>query len=191
MSIRFAVLGLLAERPGYGYQLVQVLNERLGAAWQLIPSSVYAALETLESEGLIRARPTAGGDSERRTSTQRVVYETTLAGRTQFRQWLARPAPRQEPIRPEAALKLAVAPNEEGERIMRMLADEEHLTGEVLVQVEGEVKTLAEEGCEEAFPRRAAVERLRAELRWIEAARATLEDEAPSRLEKGASSRGP
>jgi DNA-binding PadR family transcriptional regulator len=59
--LRFGVLGLLIERRGYGYELVQRLAARLGVAWQLNPSAVYTALDQLEAGGLIE--PVVGADT--------------------------------------------------------------------------------------------------------------------------------
>ena len=61
MSVKYAVLGLLAQRRGYGYDLVQRFEEQVGPAWQLNAGAIYVALDKLEQEGLVRPL-----DSERR-----------------------------------------------------------------------------------------------------------------------------
>ena len=53
MSLKHAVLGLVLERRGYGYDLVQRLTDRLGPAWQLTPSAVYFALDQLSDAGAV------------------------------------------------------------------------------------------------------------------------------------------
>ena len=98
MSVKYAVLGLLAQRRGYGYDLVQRFEEQVGPAWQLNAGAIYVALDKLEQEGLVR--PIVAGDGEapvtrRRTvrGAPRVIYEATPRASSASRTgW--RPAPR-------------------------------------------------------------------------------------------------
>ena len=60
MSAKYAVLGLVIERPGYGYQLAQRLEERFGCS-EFAPSGVYSALDQLSRDSLIRS----AGEMER------------------------------------------------------------------------------------------------------------------------------
>ena len=43
MSVKYAVLGLLVQRRGYGYDLVQRFEEQVGPAWQLNAGAIYVA----------------------------------------------------------------------------------------------------------------------------------------------------
>ena len=72
-DIRAAILSVLAESPGHGYEVMRTLEERSGGMWRPSPGSVYPTLEMLEDEGLVR--------SEQRDD--RRVYELTDAGRTE------------------------------------------------------------------------------------------------------------
>ncbi len=141
--LRYGVLGLLIERRGYGYQLVQRLSERLGSAWQLNASSVYGALDQLEGTGLIEvasgaavgAGADAGADAEALTGeppadrpsrrAARVVYEATDRGVGEFQAWLARPSLRASPIRSELALKVALAGPDNVPPLLASIAQEE------------------------------------------------------------------
>src|ERR1700742_3317337 len=91
-----ALLGLLLERPGYGYELAQRLNERMGPTWKLTPSSIYPVLERLESEQLVRR--TVEDMAGRPRQRERVMYHATDAATGAFEEWLGRPA-RRGPIR--------------------------------------------------------------------------------------------
>ena len=62
LSAKYAVLGLVIERPGYGYQLAQRLQERFGSC-AFAPSGVYSALDQLSREQLVS--PGAGAQSAR------------------------------------------------------------------------------------------------------------------------------
>jgi len=70
-DIRTAVLSVLAEAPGHGYEVIQTLEAKTGGAWRLSPGSVYPTLQLLEDEGLVRS---VERDGKR-------VYEITDAGR--------------------------------------------------------------------------------------------------------------
>jgi DNA-binding PadR family transcriptional regulator len=65
MSAKYAVLGLVIERPGYGYQLAQRLEERFGSS-EFAPSGVYSALDQLSRDAYIRSRsPTDASSTSR------------------------------------------------------------------------------------------------------------------------------
>jgi DNA-binding PadR family transcriptional regulator len=133
--LRYGVLGLLIERRGYGYELVQRLIARLGSAWQLTPSAVYTALDQLEDAFLIEAVPSEAecapaGDARARRLARcsgRVVYRVTEAGLAEFNAWLARPSARVAPIRSELALKIALASPDTVPPLLAAIAHEERM----------------------------------------------------------------
>lgn len=86
MSAKHVVLGLVIERPGYGYDLVSRLRERFGSSG-FAPTGVYSALDQLSGEGLVRAVGSLSGGSAERAAP-RTVYEATEDGREQFDQWM-------------------------------------------------------------------------------------------------------
>jgi DNA-binding PadR family transcriptional regulator len=106
MSAKHAVLGLVIERPGYGYDLARRLRERFGSSG-FAPTGVYSALDQLSAEGLVRAAGSlAGGSAER--AAPRTVYEATEEGREQFDRWmLASSTPAH--VRDELNMKLALS----------------------------------------------------------------------------------
>jgi DNA-binding PadR family transcriptional regulator len=142
MLLKYGVLGLLIERRGYGYELVQRLDDRLGEAWQLNPSAVYTALDQLEQDTLIRrtrrpprevsasdssvdVRRRARGSRPGSRRSERVVYEATSRGEEEFQQWLARPSVRVDPIRSEIQLKVALAGPDDVPPLLSSIAQEE------------------------------------------------------------------
>lgn len=70
-AVGAAILGLLAEQPMHGYELISALEERSGGRWKPSPGSMYPALGRLEHRGLIASTET---DGKRR-------FELTEAGR--------------------------------------------------------------------------------------------------------------
>lgn len=173
MATKYAVLGLIMERRGYGYDLAQRLAERLGPAWQLNPAAVYQALNQLEADGMVESfeQPSPPLSDERRR-LPRLVYEATERGREAFRAWLLAPVLRQEPIRSELALKLAVA-QASNEELRGMIDGAERLLQGAL----GEYRDSEEPGAPwkpTAVARTAALFRLEGELDWLATVRPLL-----------------
>ena len=70
-EIRTALLVVLAEAPGHGYEVMQRLEEKSGGVWRPSPGSVYPTLQLLEDEGLVRSTERDG----------KRFYELTDVGR--------------------------------------------------------------------------------------------------------------
>lgn len=54
-DVRAAILGVLADGPRNGYQIIQEISSRSGGAWKPSPGSIYPTLQQLEDEGLVQA----------------------------------------------------------------------------------------------------------------------------------------
>jgi DNA-binding PadR family transcriptional regulator len=103
MSAKHAVLGLVIERPGYGYELGGRLEERCGA-WGWERTGVYAALDQLEREKNVRSVRRKGSGSTGRAAP-RAIYEATPTGRDFFRDWMFGSSAL-SPVRQELDLKM-------------------------------------------------------------------------------------
>jgi DNA-binding PadR family transcriptional regulator len=53
-DLRYVLLGLIAERPRHGYELIKAIEERFGGAYSPSPGVVYPTLTLLEELGYIR-----------------------------------------------------------------------------------------------------------------------------------------
>jgi DNA-binding PadR family transcriptional regulator len=105
MSAKHAVLGLVIERPGYGYQLAQRLEERFGSS-AFAPSGVYSALDQLSRDELIRSAGEMGAGRARRAAPH-TIYEVTEGGVEHFETWMLDPTPA-PPLRDELHMKIAL-----------------------------------------------------------------------------------
>ena len=72
-DIRTALLAVLSEGPGHGYEIMQRIEDKSGGAWRPSPGSVYPSLQLLEDEGLVRATDRDG----------KRIYEITDTGRAE------------------------------------------------------------------------------------------------------------
>ena len=100
MSVKHAVLGLVIERPGYGYELIQRLEQRI-EGWRPSETAVYPALRSLRAEGMIRAREATADGGVVSAHRGVVWYEATAVGRDEFRAWVRAPtdlAPQRDPF---------------------------------------------------------------------------------------------
>src|ERR1700737_506543 len=103
MSAKYVVLGLVIERPGYGYQLAQRLQERFGASG-FAPSGVYSALDRLARDDFVRSAGEKGPGHARRAAP-RTIYEATAQGVEHFEAWMLGSSPT-PPLRDELHMKI-------------------------------------------------------------------------------------
>ena len=95
-AVNWAVLGLVIERPSYGYELAQRLERRYVGVLDPPISQIYAALNALERAELIEPLPEAQRplepDEGLRPAAKRlpkVHYRATASGAHAFREWIA------------------------------------------------------------------------------------------------------
>jgi DNA-binding PadR family transcriptional regulator len=105
MSAKHAVLGLVIERPGYGYQLAQRLEERFGSSG-FAPSGVYSALDQLARDEFVRSAGEMGAGRASRAAP-RTIYEATAGGVDHFEAWMLDSSPT-PPLRDELHMKIAL-----------------------------------------------------------------------------------
>jgi DNA-binding PadR family transcriptional regulator len=122
MSAKYAVLGLVIERPGYGYQLAQRLEERFGSSG-FAPSGVYSALDQLSRDAYVRSAGEMGPGPARRAAP-RMIYEATPEGVEHFESWMlgSSSAP---PLRDELHMKIALCRPREVPRLIEMVYGQE------------------------------------------------------------------
>lgn len=80
MTTRLVILGLLRERPLYGYEIKSIIEDHMGDWTNIAFGSIYFALGKLAEEGFIEIASTE--QSGNRPS--RNVYQITAQGRQEF-----------------------------------------------------------------------------------------------------------
>ena len=80
MSVRLVILGLLRERPLYGYEIKQIIEEHMSDWTSIAFGSIYFALEKLADEKFVsKVEIEQAGKRPSRS-----VYEITHTGRDEF-----------------------------------------------------------------------------------------------------------
>jgi len=105
----YAVLGLLRQRPTYGYELQRRLAGKSGLArvCPVEPAMVYAILKSLSGLELIDGRWDAS------EYPPKAVFAATPEGDAEFQRWLCRPVGRMREVRRDFLVKLYFALEEE------------------------------------------------------------------------------
>ena len=128
MSLRYAILGLLARRPSTGYELTQTFDRSLRTSWQASHSQIYPELGKLERAGLVEVV----GRGARRSKT----YALTEPGREELRRWLVEAEPDRSQ-RSESGVRLFLTPLlDESDRRTAYARDLSHVEVE-LAELEG------------------------------------------------------
>lgn len=97
VSLRYAALGLLAQEPGSGYDLLKKFEFSMANVWPATQSQLYGELNKLADAGLIEV--TDIGPRGRK------VYRVTDAGRADLVEWITHPADDQ-PLRNASLLRV-------------------------------------------------------------------------------------
>lgn len=74
-DVRAAVLGILAEEPMHGYQIIRAIEQRSNGMWKPSPGSVYPTLQALADEGLVTADESGGKKTYSLTDAGRAAAE--------------------------------------------------------------------------------------------------------------------
>ncbi|MER7677868.1 PadR family transcriptional regulator [Streptomyces sp. NPDC096934] len=84
MSLPHAILTALLERPSSGLELTRRFDKSIGYFWSATHQQIYRELGRLESEGYIRALPSA-----QPARGQKKSYEVLPTGRDELARWTA------------------------------------------------------------------------------------------------------
>jgi DNA-binding PadR family transcriptional regulator len=104
-KVEVVVLGLLAEEPLYGYDLLERFRARSMGFWvEVGKASVYQVLKRLEREGAITGKAQEGSDGP-----DRRVFRITKSGRERLRRGLSERFASLHPYETDAGLALGFA----------------------------------------------------------------------------------
>lgn len=185
MSAKHAVLALVIERSGYGYQLVQRVQDRCGS-WAWSPPTVYSGLDTLAREDLVRVVGAKRGSTAR--AAPRAIYEATPQGLQYLDDWMLG-CPPLGPVRQELELKILLARPQDYGPLIDMAWAQERTCAERLK----ELGACGSEGWKEVLVRDIEVKFWRTRMEWLQDTRKTiktvLEQDGPTAVKSGGSGR--
>ena len=104
MSVGYALLGLLEDRPRYGYDLKREYDERFAKARPLRFGQVYATLARLLRDGRIDIRAVEAG-----SGPERKLYAITRPGVAELERWLRQPEPADPHLQSVLFMKVVLA----------------------------------------------------------------------------------
>ena len=101
MSVKYAMLGILAEKDLHGYELKSSFDDKVGEFWSLNYGQIYSTLDRLEQEDLVT--------HDRQVQDKRPdkkIYSITSKGKKKLEEWLSTPVSKLRALRDEFFIKL-------------------------------------------------------------------------------------
>ncbi len=169
MSVRHAILGLLAQQPRHGYELHGAFQAIVGGSlWPLNPAQIYTTLGRLEEAGMVvkTAIRRMGGPDQH-------IFELTGTGRDELDRWYAEGV-HSTHQRDEVFLKIALALADEradAGSIVRVQRATLYRDLHELTTRRNDVQVLAQ-----ALLLDKAIMHIEADLRWLEMVEARLHE---------------
>ncbi len=88
---RYAILGMLLDEPHTGYEIKSLIGRSTAYFWRESDSTIYPMLRVLAKEEKVRSEIAYVGKKRKE------VFSITETGRTEFKDWLARPTESETP----------------------------------------------------------------------------------------------
>jgi DNA-binding PadR family transcriptional regulator len=167
MTIRHALLALLADGPKHGFQLANGFEAGTGEMWPLNTGQVYTTLQRLARDGMVAAAHGVGDEPDEGASN---LFQLTEAGHTELFDWLRTPPDLSIPPRDELVIKVLVALRVPGVDIAELT----QIHRGRLIEMMHEYTTLKQHASEDdiglLLVADAEIFRLEALVRWLDAA---------------------
>ena len=177
MSLKYGILGLLAEHPLHGYDVKNRFEALLGGSWEVNIGQVYTTLQRLERDGLIEA------DGER-GDRRKLAYRLTASGRRTLDDWLSRPESEPQQLREEIYVKLLLSTRLADGRVNELLAAQRRVYLQRLkdlAKLEQEARRAGRDDLVLLF--KGAILHTEADLRWTDACAEEIRNSVPKGVE--------
>jgi DNA-binding PadR family transcriptional regulator len=178
MSIRHALLALLAEGPKYGLQLRDEFVERTGEVWPLNVGQVYTTLQRLERDGMVVSDDAAEPGPQK-------GFRITDGGEQELTGWLRTPPDLAAPPRDELVIKVLISARMPGVNVHDVIQVHRRYLVELMQQWTRLKDAEADTDLNLALVVDAELFRLDSVIRWLDSAdgrlrRAAVENPEPA-----------
>jgi DNA-binding PadR family transcriptional regulator len=164
MSLKYALLGLLAENPKYGYEIKQQFESSLGNVWSVSYGQLYPTLRRLSEVGWVTKKTAPG-----KKTAEKNIYSITSKGKKSLDEWLLRPLRTNYRVKDEFTLKFLFFDKIPKEKVLDYLKSQQKKT---IMQKENFQRTLVSIREEINFFLQAIIRKgiihLEAENQWLE-----------------------
>lgn len=162
MSLKYGVLGLLAEHPLHGYDLKTRFEQLLGGTWEVNIGQIYTTLARLERDGLVEGEDTRGDRGRR-------AYRLTEGGAKAFNDWLEQPEAEPEQLREDIYVKLLLLARQPDGRLPAMLAKQRRVHLQRLKDLAGLERRARQQGRDDmVLLIKGAILHTEADLKWLD-----------------------
>lgn len=171
MSLKFALLGLLAESPKYGYEIKRRFEGALGNAWSVSYGQLYPTLHRLTELGCVTRKTEPG-----KKAADKTIYSITEKGLKKMDEWLLKPLRSTYRVKDEFTLRFLFFSKLSPGQVLQYLQGQRERT---IQQKERCERTLCSMGVETDYYLRAIIRKaiihLEAEMRWLDEVMADVE----------------
>ncbi len=170
MSLKYALLGLLAESPKYGYELKRRFEGALGNVWSVSYGQLYPTLRRLSEMGWVTKKTEPG-----KKAAEKNIYSMTEKGRKKLDEWLLKPVRSTYRVKDEFTLRFLFFSKIAPDHVLEYLREYQKKTAEqresfqnTLQSLQGEIDFFLQEII------RKGIVHLEAEDRWLEEVMETM-----------------
>jgi DNA-binding PadR family transcriptional regulator len=163
VSLKFGILGLLADQPLHGYDVKARFEDLLGGSWAVNIGQVYTTLQRLERDGLVEA-------AEPRGDRGKLPYRLTEAGQAALEAWLREPESEPQQLREAIYVKLLLGARLANGVLPRLLASQRRVYLQRLKDLtELEKRSRARGRDDLVLLYKGAILHTEADLKWVDA----------------------
>ncbi|MHC1781723.1 MAG: PadR family transcriptional regulator [Anaerolineaceae bacterium] len=179
LSIEYILLGLLADNPRHGYDLFKQIThfDAISLVWNIKQSQLYALLDKLESDGLLKSTMVAG-DSH----LMKKIFNLTGAGIQTFTAWKTSPVDHLREMRQEFLAKLYFCQKNGGEAGFELIEEQRGLCFEWLTSQQMDYAAAREDQYFERMVYQFRINQTQAILEWLIYCEIELQNQVASLL---------
>jgi DNA-binding PadR family transcriptional regulator len=163
------VLGLLDERPRHGYALFAQVQSDLHDVWYVGMNRLYALLDEMERDGLIKGHVEREG-----ARPSRRVFHITAKGKKMFERWLHEPNARMTEMRADFPPKLYFALQRGPQDVAELVQAQRGACQKELDRMSGRQRDIGSSNTYRSVIYDFRVRQIHAILEWLDACEAQL-----------------